>query len=150
MKKVLVVTMVLMLALSALAFGGPLIGMQLIPAVGSSVGFVAGWSLDYAQFELAKSDLASWNGTWTLGALWTPDAEWGSYRTGVKLLLDWDTDGLTYDGLGFIIGAQKQLFPAGIVYGELDLSSTGTLTPLLGFNFVFDLLPAGGGGEAME
>lgn len=146
MKKVLVVLM-LVLALSALAFGNPLIGMQLVPATGSAVGFVAGWSLEYAQFELAKADLASWSGEWTLGALWTPTADWGSYRAGVKLILDWDTGGLVYNGLGFVVGAQKQLFPAGIVYGELDLSSTGTLTPLLGFNFVFDLLPAGGGGD---
>ena len=146
MKKTLVVAFVLMLAFSALAFGGPLIGMQLVPATGSAIGFVVGWSLDYMQFEAAKADLASWNGTYTLAALWTPSTDWGSYRAGVRLSLDWSGT-LIYNGLGFVVGAQKQLFPAGVVYGELDLSSTGTLTPLLGFNFVFDLLPAGGGGD---
>jgi len=139
MKKVLVALM-LVLALSALAFGGPLIGMQLIPATGAAVGFVAGWSLDEAQFEVSKADLATWNGRWTLGALWTPATDWGSYRTGLQLLLDWNVGGIVYRGLGFIVGAQKQIFPAGVLYGELDLTSTGTLTPLLGFSFVFDLL----------
>ena len=138
MKKALV-TLVALLFIGSAAFAGPLLGMQLAPATGATASFVVGWEFDGYNVEVAKTNLASWSGRWTLGCIWTPEDDGFDYRAGAKLLVDWYPVGITYRGVSFVAGVSKtwNIFQA---YGELNLSSTGVLTPLLGINFIFDLL----------
>ena len=144
MKKALV-TMVLVLALSALpilgAFAGPLIGLQIAPVRGAAVGFLAGWEFDYLNLEVVKNNLADWTGWYTVGAIWTPEDPSGDfgYRAGVNSIWEWTNVGLTYEGLGFVLGVSAT-WKALDFYGAFNITSTGVITPILGVNFIFDAL----------
>lgn len=145
MKKVLAV-LVLVSLFSVAAMAGPLIGVQIAPAIGAAAGFVVGWEFNNFNLEVAKSDLVSWAGLWTVGAIWTPAAETFSYRAGVKLFLYW-TGGILYNGFSAVVGAAKT-WDAFQLYGELDITSTGVIAPVLGVNFFFGAL--GGTEEVLE
>ena len=139
MKKILAITAALML--STVAFAGPLIGLQVTPAVDAQAGLVIGWDFGYASIEGSKTNFNTWYGEWSLAGLWTPDNNGFSYRIGPKITWDWNrhTGSLTYKDLSIVVGVAKT-WGAFQVFGEFDVGSTGTLSlrPIIGLNILFD------------
>jgi len=144
MKKV-ILGILMALMLSTAAFAGPLLGLQLVPTAGTAVGFEAGWAFDHSNFVIQKTDLSSVYGDFSLAGIWTPVGDGFKYRGGVAIGLKygtydagWSAGPLVYNGLTFIIGAQKTWAPFTI-YGDVQISSVGIITPVLGVDVLFDL-----------
>ena len=139
MKKVLIV-FIAMLVFSVAAFAGPLIGIQVAPAINATAGLTVGWTFGYASIEGSKTNFNTWDGTWSLAGLWTPEHNDFTYRIGPKITWYWPLSGLLqYKGLSIVVGAART-FGAFQIFGELDFESTGALKikPLLGVNILFD------------
>jgi len=149
MKKALILT-ILVMGLSATAFAGPLIGIQVAPAINSTAALTVGWDFGSAVIEGSKTNFNTWYGEWTIAGLWTPADQTFSYRLGPKLIWDWygartkvgstwyEAGQLVYRDLAIVIGVSTTWGPLQ-VFGEFDIGSTGTLgvKPLIGFNIVF-------------
>jgi len=140
MKKLITAALILLLGASV-ALAGPTVGLQLEPQVGSKANFLVGWDFGLYQLNLIKEDFASWTGNWSIDTLWTPHDEAFRYHAGFSATFRWNTAGLTYRGLGFVIGAEKRFTNGFGIYAEARITSTGIFTPLLGANFYFDFLP---------
>ncbi|MEA3298114.1 MAG: hypothetical protein U9Q31_01220, partial [Chloroflexota bacterium] len=143
------VAMVVGLGLATMA--GPLLGLQLVPTAGTAVGFEAGWAFSDSNIVIQKTDLSSVYGYFSLAAIWTPTSDGFKYRGGVAM--DWYLSAtgldLWYNGLTFIVGAQKTWRPF-TAYGDIRMSSTGVLTPVVGINVLFDLFGPSPGQPLME
>ena len=149
MKKALALVVLMVMGLGLATMAGPLLGLQLVPTVGTPVGFEAGWVFEYANLVFQKGNLSSIYGDFSLAAIWTPPGNGFRYRGGVAIDLKygtyasgWSTGPLVYNGLTFIIGVQKTWQPF-TVYGDLRISSTGVLVPAVGVDVLFDLFGPG-------
>ena len=140
MKKLFILTAVLALSLSFATTAGPLMGIQVAPAINSTAALTFGWDFGDLALEGAKTNFNTWYSDWSIAALWTPARQTFSYRVGPKLVWNWNTAGkLTFTGLEVVVGASKT-WGAFQVYGELDIGSTGALRvkPLIGLNILFE------------
>lgn len=141
MKRILFLVLACMIGLGLAATSGPLIGIQVAPAINSTAALTVGWDFGDVVIEGSKTNFNTWYGTWTIAALWTPADQTFSYRLGPKLIWDWErwTGQLVYRDLAIVIGVSKTWGPLQ-VFGEFDIGSTGALsvTPLIGFNILFE------------
>jgi hypothetical protein len=138
MKRALVLCVVLgLLAVPALG-AGPLFGVSIEPTVGSQAAIDFGWAFDSWKMVATKEAFATWYGAWSIGALWTP--AWGEFdgRVGAMLGWDWQSGGLYYTDLAFIIGVQKS-WGIPCLYGQFEFGTSSLLVPRVGFEVVFPL-----------
>lgn len=137
MKK-FVLTLALVLGLSTAAFAGPLVGLSFAPTVNSTASVYFGWqSQNGWAASVAKADLNTWQGNWTLGALWTPKL-WNTVnlRAGGNMTFNW-TNKIQYKGLSLFLGAEKWITDQVGVYGQLNVSSNLQLSPTIGVEINF-------------
>ena len=137
MKKT-VLALALVLGLSTAAFAGPLVGLSFAPAVNSIASVYFGWQSENGwAASVAKTNLNTWQGDWTLGALWTPKL-WNSVnlRAGGSMTFNW-TNRIQYKGLSLLLGAEKWITDQVGVYGQLNLSSQLQFTPVIGVEINF-------------
>lgn len=137
--KRLIAFLAVVMVVGGTAFAGPILGMTLNPdpSITDNVGFTIGWAFSAMNLEVTKADLATWLGDWGVGLIWTPPYDGFGYRAGARIDLEWSYSSLVYQGITFVLGARKELSPF-VFYGDLELSSTGSLAPVLGVNFRFD------------
>ena len=143
MKRTLILTSLLIAALSLSAFAGPLIGLSFVPATGSDYAQVYfGWqSANDWQAIIGHSNLDTWMGDWSLGAFWTPVLWSGSVnlKAGGTTNFSWDKHGqIAYEGLGLSLGAERWITEQMGIYGELEISNNASktylsITPVVGF-----------------
>jgi len=138
MKKVIVLLAVLMLSVSA--FAGPLVGIQVAPAVNSMAALTLGWDFGYSSIEGSKSTYNTWYGDWSIAALWTPADQTFSYRLGPKIIWNWNSvsGAIKYKDLAIVLGVSRT-WGAFQLFGELDIGSTAALSikPIIGVNVIF-------------
>jgi len=151
MKKALILVLMFVMGLGLMTMAGPLIGIQVAPAINSAAALTVGWDFGSAVIEGSKTNFNTWYGEWTIAGLWTPADQTFSYRLGPKLIWDWygartkvgstwyEAGQLVYRDLAIVIGVSTTWGPLQ-VFGELDIGSTGALNikPLLGLNILFD------------
>jgi hypothetical protein len=138
MKRVLLgLVLVGLLAVPAFA-SGPLFGVSIEPTAGALASFGAGWAFDSWKLIAAKEAFNTWYGNWSIAALWTP--YWGVVdgRVGAVLGWEWQSGGLYYTDLAFIIGVQKS-WGIPCVYGQFEIGTSTLLVPRVGFELVFPL-----------
>ena len=143
---------VLMIFSVATVANGPLLGVSFVPYTAASVpasfGTLAvGWDFGSVNIETSTSDFTSYDGVWTVGALWTPSIGTFGYRAGARVVFGWDApagyNGVYYDGFEFVVGVSSTWGPVQL-YGDLVLTAAGTLgvAPVVGINILFgDLIP---------
>jgi hypothetical protein len=153
MKRV-VLAVLLVLGLGVAAFGsGPLINFGIEPAAGASVSLGFGWDFDSWAIIGAKSGFNTWEGAWSISALWTPDVGFADVRVGPKLELNMyalaagagtgttpgnHPAGLSYKDMAIILGIEHFWGIVG-AYGQLEIGATGTFSPVIGLELHFDL-----------
>ena len=140
MKKALILTSFLVAALSFGAFAGPLVGLGFAPAVNQRATIHFGWQSanDWAAF-ITKDGLNYWYGTWGFGAAWTPEL-WNTVnlRAGGDMSFYWGSNGvITYKGLDLFLGAEKWITNQVGIYGQININSSLTLSPVLGLEVNF-------------
>jgi len=141
MKRILISALVFVMGLGLVAMAGPLIGIQVAPAINSAAALTVGWDFGAIALEGSKTDFNTWYGQWSIAALWIPVDQAFSYRLGPKLIWNWNstTGALVYKDLAIVLGVSRT-WGAFQLFGELDIGSTGALNikPLLGLNILFD------------
>ena len=144
MKRLLVIGLMALTMFSISAFAnGPLLGVEVVPTVGSVPTLHAGWDFGVINIEASTRNFSTYAANpWTIGALWTPQVENFGWRAGARLVLGW-TNPITYDGFEFVVGASSTWGPIQL-YGDLILSPFGRFVarPSVGVNILFgDLIP---------
>lgn len=134
-RKLLAVSL-LVFGIGCAAFAGPLVGINLDPVPGAQAGFSLGWAFDECVLVVNKANFATWIGNVSVLAAWTPGLSGFALRAGPQLNLFVNRTGLYYNGLAIVIGAQRSWGMVNL-YGQLELSSTYTLTPRIGFEIEF-------------
>jgi hypothetical protein len=134
---VLAVLLVLGLGLGALATG-PVVGIGIEPNYGAQASFSAGWAFDQWKILGTKEAFDTWYGDWSISAMWTPDWGYVDGRIGLLLGWDWESGGLYYNDLAFVVGVQKSWGVPGI-YAQFEIGTSTLLIPRVGFELQFDL-----------
>ncbi|MDD3134872.1 MAG: hypothetical protein WC565_09215 [Parcubacteria group bacterium] len=136
--KRLILSLLAVCIVSAVAWaGGPLLNFGIEPTAGATASFGFGWDFDSWAIIGAK-DAFTWEGIWSVSALWTPSVGWADVRVGPKLELYLDEFGLQYRDMVLILGVEHFWGMVG-VYGQLEIGATGTFAPAIGLELHFDL-----------
>ncbi len=146
MKRALLgLALVVLLAVPALAIG-PVVGIGLEPNAGAQASFSAGFAFDQWKLLGTKESFDTWYGDWSVCALWTPNWGYVDGRIGMLLGWDWQSGGLYYNDLAFVVGVQKRWGIPG-VYAQFEVGTSTLLIPRVGFELQFDLPKTVGGSE---
>lgn len=143
MKRALVL-LLLVLGVGASAFAaGPLLNFGIEPTAGAAGSLGFGYDFDSWSLIGAKSGFTTWEGAWSISALWTPNVGFADVRVGPQLELYMnDEDGLLYHDMVLVLGVEKFWGIVG-AYGQLEFSATGAFRPVIGVELHFDLTPPG-------
>ena len=138
MKRVLLALLIVGAVGWAAIAQGPTFGVGLEPTAGAQASFSAGWAFDSWKIIGTKEAFSTWYGDWSVSALWTPDWGFADGRIGALLGWDWETGGLYFNDLAFVIGVQRFWDIVGI-YGQFEVGTSTLLIPRVGVEFVFSL-----------
>jgi hypothetical protein len=152
--KRLIVSLMLVLCVGVSAFAaGPLLNFGIEPTAGAAGSLGFGYDFDSWALIGAKSGFTTWEGPWSISALWTPNVGLVDVRVGPKLSLNmysaagwidsvYHPAGLSYRDMSLVLGVEKFWGIVG-AYGQLEFSATGAFKPVIGVELHFDLTPPG-------
>jgi len=145
-----ILAVLLVVGLGVAVFGnGPLLNFGLEPTAGATVSLGFGWDFDSWALIGAKDGFNTWEGPWSISALWTPSVGFADVRVGPKLELNmystagwigsvYHPVGLSYSDMALVLGVEHFWGIVG-AYGQLEIGAGGTFKPVVGIELHFDL-----------